>query len=606
MARLFFRIGCCVIALSMLSLVWALPTSVTAGSSHGPIQITDDSGFTPANGVTGGSGTAADPFVIQGWSIASTAWVYCIDIANTHAYFVIRDCLLTKGQAGVSLMNVAHGTVQGCTIKGTATGFVAQYASDCRVVDNTIEAQYEGISWFACDRCEASGNVIGVDNQGIEIGDSTRMVLRGNTMTGCSVTIVGYVLEQWNTHVIDTTNTVNRKPVLYYRNASDITVPAGAGQIILGNCTRMSVSGQTLSDLTAGIILGYSSFNKVVSNSLHTNEWACIVLENSDNNLVAQNTVSGYVNGILLLWSKWNTIEGNLFLQKSAGLVLSDSHHSTVTGNVFDKAGFGIYVEWSTDCSFNGNELHGSTIDISGVGPQYWTTLAFDTTNSIDGKPVVFMKDAVAPVLPAVWSELILVSCSQVSIENISMSNSVEVIVLGYCSGVVIANLTNSNGATWIFAQGLTDSTIKDCVFSGIGSGVALFYCTNNKILRDQFVRNYQGLSIYASGFNLIRGCLFMKNLDYAISIYWEESVGNVIYGNAFVANAWYERHYAGESSQAFDYWGTTSWDFEGAGNYWSDWISPDANGDGIVDSPYLIAGPGGAMDDFPLVSSPL
>ena len=592
-------------ALLLIAVLEIGTAGVMASSpTHSPIAIDGDSAFTPANGVNGGSGTTEDPYVISGWSITAAAWGDGISITNTQAYFVISGCVLSKGLDGVSFMNVAHGAVRDCVFKSGTYGILAQYSSDCSFSDNSIVAKSAGIDLFSCDSIEVSGNAIAASDLGIEIGDSTGIVLHGNVMSGGGVRFIGYTVEHWNTHQIDTTNLVNNKPVLYYHDASDLTVPAGAGQIILGNCVRMVISGQTMSRVTAGINLGFSSYNKVVGNSLDGIGWACIVLQNSQYNLISSNVVRGDINGILLLWSEWNTIEANTFLRKSGGLVLSNSHHSTVTGNVFDKASFGIYVEWSTDCTLNGNQLFGSSIEISGTGSQYWTTLSLGDDNVIDGKPVVFLKDQVTPVIPDVWSELILVSCSQASIENFSISNSMGRITLGYCSGIVIANLTESNSLAGIFAEGLTDSTIKDCVFDGPGASVVLYYCSNIEILRNQFVRNYEGLELYATGYSLVKDNLFQKNLAYAISINWE-SVGNVIYDNAFVANSWYAAHY-GEPSQVYDYWGTTSWDFGGVGNYWSDWTSPDANGDGIVDSPYVIAGTDSAADHFPLVSSPL
>jgi hypothetical protein len=38
-----------------------------------------------------------------------------------------------------------------------------------------------------------------------------------------------------------------------------------------------------------------------------------------------------------------------------------------------------------------------------------------------------------------------------------------------------------------------------------------------------------------------------------------------------------------------------------GYGNYWSDWIGPDDNGDGIVDISYNLTGSAGAKDYYPL-----
>src|SRR6266699_331179 len=64
-----------------------LPRAV-ASQSHSSILIVGNAEFTPANGVTVGTGTASDPYVIQGWNI-NVCWqcpYYGIEVANTTDY----------------------------------------------------------------------------------------------------------------------------------------------------------------------------------------------------------------------------------------------------------------------------------------------------------------------------------------------------------------------------------------------------------------------------------------------------------------------------------------------------------------------------------------
>lgn len=44
-----------------------------------------------------------------------------------------------------------------------------------------------------------------------------------------------------------------------------------------------------------------------------------------------------------------------------------------------------------------------------------------------------------------------------------------------------------------------------------------------------------------------------------------------------------------------------TRWNLSNEGNYWSDWVSPDDDHNGIVDQPYLINSSTGAKDHYPL-----
>src|SRR6059036_921338 len=83
--------------------------------SQAPIVINGDSGFTTSNGVTGGSGTSSDPYVIDKWYIDGGGWQNGIDIRNTDAFFVIQSVYLHSipnsynSPAGVVFSNVTNG-----------------------------------------------------------------------------------------------------------------------------------------------------------------------------------------------------------------------------------------------------------------------------------------------------------------------------------------------------------------------------------------------------------------------------------------------------------------------------------------------------------------
>ena len=93
----------------------------------------------------------------------------------------------------------------------------------------------------------SSSNVLGNntisdnDEYGIYLYRSSSNTITNNAMTENGIYIGGPSLEHWNTHTIDTSNTVNGKPVHYWKNKTGGTVPADAGQVILANCTGVVV-----------------------------------------------------------------------------------------------------------------------------------------------------------------------------------------------------------------------------------------------------------------------------------------------------------------------------------------------------------------------------
>ncbi|MBC7093185.1 right-handed parallel beta-helix repeat-containing protein [Candidatus Bipolaricaulota bacterium] len=133
---------------------------------HAPIFIHGDDQFTWENGVTGGSGTAEDPYVIEGWIIDTKGYDYGIYIDRTRAHFVIRNCQIRYPQekAGIMLSAVRNGRIEGTSVYGGRVGIHLLATSDTVV----------------------TGSAIGYCDYGIVISTaSERNVIYGNSVIGC-------------------------------------------------------------------------------------------------------------------------------------------------------------------------------------------------------------------------------------------------------------------------------------------------------------------------------------------------------------------------------------------------------------------------------------
>jgi len=126
------------------------PMRIPAGiayATHSPISITSDAGFTTANGVSEGTGTASDPYVIANWDInASTA--NGIQIQGTTAYFIIRDCTLHGGGAnynGIYLSFCANGTLNKNDCSDNGMGIAAVFCTYTSLINNTCSNNGVGI-----------------------------------------------------------------------------------------------------------------------------------------------------------------------------------------------------------------------------------------------------------------------------------------------------------------------------------------------------------------------------------------------------------------------------------------------------------------------------
>jgi len=113
-----------------------------------------------------------------------------------------------------------------------------------------------------------------------------------------------------------------------------------------------------------------------------------------------------------------------------------------------------------------------------------------------------------------------------------------------------------------------------------------------NKILNNIINFNGEnGINLSAGTSNEISNNTFEGNNRYGIN---SSATKNQIYHNYFIDNNQ-------DGIQARDSRSGNSWNSAEKGNYWSDWISPDEDLDGIVDFPYEIAGSKDAKDYYPL-----
>jgi parallel beta-helix repeat protein len=102
-------------------------------------------------------------------------------------------------------------------------------------------------------------------------------------------------------------------------------------------------------------------------------------------------------------------------------------------------------------------------------------------------------------------------------------------------------------------------------------------------------------------------GCLVTNNMLYMNGAYgiYIQSSNNKIWDNIFFANSGATDIFDSSHVQAKDDGSENEWNSSTGGNWWSDWQTPDADSNGIVDNPYLLSGTAGAQDKLPLTSKP-
>ncbi len=404
-----------------------------------------------------------------------------------------RNTTMINGSATGDIVNVTADWVNitGFTVENSSAGppsagIKLSYANNCNIANN------EGsiLLWYSHNNTIAN-NTGSNKWAGILLWYSSNNTLVNNAMSEVGIYVNGDSLEHWNTHSIDTTNTVNGKPVYYWKNVGGGTIPSGAGQVILANCTNVVVENKNVSNAIVGISLGFSSNNTIVNNTASKNLEG-IYLYKSNNNFITKNNASNCSSiGVRLLESNSNTIANNTLMNNYHGLYLDSSSDNTVSNNTASLSkGTGIILFYSDGNTFTNNSA---------------------SSNFGDG--------------------ISLASSDGIALINNTASNNRQGIDF-FCSNGIINNNIVSHNEVGINFTWSGSSTIINNNISNNWDGIFLdFFSSNNIIANNNIYSNDRhGIYLLESGNNIIANNNISLNNGEGISVDTSRS-------NSFVSN---------------------------------------------------------------------
>lgn len=339
----------------------------------------------------------------------NSAGIYIAKSGNT----IMENTLSQNEQNGLFFWTASGNTVTNNTaFSNGRNGLESHHSHDNIFIGNNISLNnWSGMYYYnshnnVITNCNASGNnqegilLIRSNNntvsnstasfnvwRGIVIASSVNMTLSKNTMEGDGVEISGDLLEQWNTHSIDTSNSVSGKPVMYWKDVTGSAVPLGAGEVILANSTGITIENQTLNDGSIGILLGFSTANTMINNNASSNTLDGIRLYESDNNTITGNRASHNQHGIELEFSDGNAIRSNTLYSNEYGVFARWSMNNTEDNNeAWNNSRYGIYSHSSDGTVISGNNLSDNRLGIY-VSESGNTTITNNTStlNELDG-----------------------------------------------------------------------------------------------------------------------------------------------------------------------------------------------------------------------------
>ncbi|MGV8128075.1 MAG: right-handed parallel beta-helix repeat-containing protein [Methanothrix sp.] len=404
-----------------------------------------------------------------------------------------------------------------------------------------------------------------------------------------------------------------------------------------------AISGNIANDNAYGISLISSSNRNTISGNTATGNKYGIYLYSSSGNTISGNTATGNVQGIYLYSSSGNTISGNTATGNSIGIQISSSSSSnTISDNsATGNSQYGIYISasssntiylntfnsgWSNSanawnsttkiahrCSstYVGNRwssYSGLDSDGNGIG---------DTPYSIPGgseKDLYPITDNYAHRTHTVCASGCGYTTIQAAINAACPGDTIEVRSGNYYN---YKKVKVNKSLTLRGVDSGSGLPVVMTIPSGSDSAISL--TANNCTLQDFVaISSWAGIEV-ASSYNTITGNTATYNI---LGIYLRSSSGNTISGNTVTGNAYYGIYIDSSSGNTIclntfnnphNAWSTwaNNWNSTHSsawmhnernltgllGNIWSDYNGTDCDGDGMGDTPYLIAG--GADKDY-------
>ena len=303
--------------------------SATGFQPHPPISISGNDQFTVDNGVTSGTGTSSDPYIIAGWDISANK-SNGLEISNTDAYFVIRDVYVHSGYDASG--DQSAGGYNGTLFKNVTNGLVET---------STIYGNKFGVSVISSDSLAIRDNIIQNNSRGAIEMDSSSNIEVGQ-------------------------NDVSNNP-----NTDD----QGIATVYAANTSSVDVSNNTLlNDAYTGISFLLSDNFTVYNNNVREDRQLGIFVASSSNFSIEGNHVEGNLDGNIAVRDSGNlSVDANFVLcqgsnreancqTRSTGIELSESSSLEVSGNsITPSITLGLSLDYVTQATVSYNNIFSNT-----------------------------------------------------------------------------------------------------------------------------------------------------------------------------------------------------------------------------------------------------
>ncbi len=445
-------------------------------------------------------------------------------IFNVSSHQVMEGVWATWGSSNIDLVN--------CTFYDNSWGISFTSVSNINVINCTAYDNTEsGIQIDGCLSINVTDSNFYNNALGMYLDHSQNVAMVGNEMdnnvANFHVDGTGGHPEHF-VHDIDTSNTINGKPMYYLIGQENLTIDGSTrvniGFLALVSCTNVTVmnadvSGILLIETTYSTILNVSSHNAIEGIYLQTSTYNTITNCDSYNNTLrninlfyysTNNDIidSNFYNssdpdyGGICFWSyniNNNFINCSSYNNAGYGIYFTyDSDNNNFTNcEIYNNNDRGIHIDDALNLKFRGNEIYNNVYNFDVESG--FDTHDIDTSNTINGKPMYY-----------------LIGQSDLTIDE---TNNPGYVGLISCTNITVMNADVSG----ILLIETTYSTISNVISHNSVSGIHLDDSPNTNIMTITSYNNYYGIYLDHSSNSNLTNCDVYNNIKYGINARYSE-----------------------------------------------------------------------------------
>ena len=334
---------------------------------------------------------------------------------------IVRNLTLMNNMQGVLFVYSDNSRIENVTASDNGNGIYLYYSSNNMLsgnnasnnsgdgifigasdnntlASNTANSNDENsIRLWCSDNNTLANNNVANNGVGIYLAGSSNNTLSDNTVknnaygiclgysNNCHNTIVNniflnnglFVSGNYNENTVEN-NIVNGRSLVYLKDMSNFTIQ-NAGQVILVNCTNITVKNLNLSNASFGIYLDRTDDCKIMNNIVNSNSMIGICLWGSKNNTLRNNTASNNYRGVdsedlsgtgvYLVYSSNNTMTSNNVSNNCAGIIIERSTYNMIQNTTANSNNWCGILLWSS----NDNTLIDNSASNNSHGIHMWS-----------------------------------------------------------------------------------------------------------------------------------------------------------------------------------------------------------------------------------------